>query len=469
MLLTDLNGPLSLQPRSPGLGRVSRRARFVAPAFLFLCSATLGATISSAQDQQDQSVAEAARQERARKQELQKRAKHVYTEEDLKHLNILTPEDRAQIEAKRNECSQKNSCSPVSTQNPPASLDANSETPQATLGDVARQVRKQKEWQARKPKQSEAFHLPFSTPALASPILPGRPAIRPPAQPVPHPKTPSNVFRRDPFSAVPIRSQVRRPEIQPSVREGIRPEVPEDIHPSRRENIRPTVRSKSSADVHPKVREEILPIVRPKVHPDFGKDVRPSLPAHGVRIAPALPKISSRPVTPSILIQPEHPPVPSTLKQSNIFAEPAAPASTVRPLKAQPAVRPATTATQKTVSVESGDSLWKLAEENLGHGKRWPELLAANPSIVNPNQIGAGAQLHLPSAVAATSNSARHDGSSAASTIRVQKGDTLWALARISLGRSSAWPCLAAANPSISDPNRIYENQELIVPPACRP
>jgi nucleoid-associated protein YgaU len=161
-------------------------------------------------------------------------------------------------------------------------------------------------------------------------------------------------------------------------------------------------------------------------------------------------------VTPSILIQPEHPPVPSTLKQSNIFAEPAAPASTVRRLKAQPAVRPATTATQKTVSVESGDSLWKLAEENLGHGKRWPELLAANPNIVNPNQIGAGAQLNLPSAVAA-------------STIRVQKGDTLWALARISLGRSSAWPCLAGANPSIRDPNRIYENQELIVPTACRP
>ena len=461
MHLTDLNGPLSLQPRSPGLGRISRPARFVAPAFLFLCFATSGATISRAQDQQDQSVAEAARQERARKQELQKRAKHVYTEEDLKHLNILTPEDRAQIEAKRNECSQKNNCSPVSTQNPPASLDANSETPQAPLGDVARQVRKQKELQARKPKQSEAFHLPFSAPALASPILPGRPAIRPPAQPVPHPITPSNIFRRDPFSAVPIRPQVRRPEIQPSVREGIRPKVPEDIHASSPENIRRAV--------PPKVREEILPMVRPNGHPDFSKDVRPTLPAHGRLIAPALPKISSLPVTPSMLIPPMHPPVLSTLKQSNILAEPVAPASTVRRLKAQPAVRPVTTTTQKTVSVESGDSLWKLAEENLGHGKRWPELLAANPNIVNPNHIGAGAQLHLPSAVAATSNAARHGGNSATSTIRVQKGDTLWALAKISLGRSSAWPCLAAANPSISDPNRIYENQELIVPPACRP
>ena len=455
MLLTDLNGPLSLQPRSPGLGRISRAARFVAPFSLFLCFATLGAAISRAQNQQGQSVAEAARQERARQQELQKRARHVYTEEDLKHLNILTPEDRAQIEAKRNECAQKNTCSPAAAQNPPASLDANSETPQAPLGDVARQLRKQKELQARKPKQSEAFHLPFSTPALASRILPGPPAIRPPAQPLLHPKTRSNVFRRDPFSAVPIRPQVRRPDTQPSVREGIRPKVPEGIHTSSRENIRRAVHPQPSGEVHPKVRE-ILPMVRPNVHPDVSKDVRPTLPAHGRLMAPALPKISSRPVKPSILIQPKHPAVPSTLRHSNIFAEPVAPASTVRPLKPQPAVSPATTATRKTVSVKSGDSLWKLAEENLGHGKRWPELLAANPNIVNPNQIGAGAQLNLPSAVAA-------------STIRVQKGDTLWALARISLGRSSAWPCLAGANPSIRDPNRIYENQELIVPTACRP
>jgi LysM repeat protein len=430
MLLTDLNGPMSLQPRSPGLGRISRPARFAAPAFLFLCFATLGATISRAQDQQDQSVAEAARQERARKREFQRRAKHVYTEEDLKHLNILTPEDRAQIEAMRNECAQKNNCSSAPTQNPPASLDANSETLQVPLGDVARQLQKQKEWQALKPKQSGAFHLPFSTPALAFPILPGRPAIRPPAQPVLRPKTPSNVLRRDPFSAVPIRPQVR---------------------------------------VHPKVHEEILPIVRPNVHLDFSRDVRPTLPTHGVGAAPALPKISAHPATPSILIQPMHPRVLSALPQSNILAKPVAPAPTVRTSKPQSALSPARAVLQKTVRIQPGDSLWKLAEENLGRGQRWPELLAANPNIVNPNQIGAGAQLNLPSAVAATPNAARHDRTGAASTIRVRKGDTLWALARTNLGRASAWPCLADANPSISNPHRIYENQELIVPTACAP
>src|SRR5579863_6667458 len=144
MLLTDLNGPMSLQPRRTGSGRILHSRRFAASAILFLGFATFGATVSRAQDQQDQSVAEAARQERARKQELQKRAKHVYTEEDLKHPNILTPEDRAVIEAKQTECAKKNNCAAAPVENSPASLDANSKASGTSLGEVARQLRKQK-------------------------------------------------------------------------------------------------------------------------------------------------------------------------------------------------------------------------------------------------------------------------------------------------------------------------------------
>jgi hypothetical protein len=172
MKLADLNGLRSLQPRSTGAGRISRPVHFAAPAILFLSFATFGASISRAQDQQDPSVAEAARQERARKQEVQKNAKRVYTEEDLKHPQILTPEDRAQIEAKRTECAQKNNCSPAAPQNSQADVDANAPAPGTSLGEVARQLRKQKELQALKPKQTEPFHLPSETPTLASPILP---------------------------------------------------------------------------------------------------------------------------------------------------------------------------------------------------------------------------------------------------------------------------------------------------------
>jgi LysM repeat protein len=474
MQLTDPNGPMSLQPRSTGLGRISRPFRFAAPAILFFCCATFGANISRAQDQQDQSVAEAARQERARKQEQQKSAKHVYTEEDLKHPNILTPEDRAQIEAKKNECAQKNNCTPAAPQNPPAALDANSQTPGTSLGEVARQLRKQKELQALKPKQTEPFHLPFSSPALASPILPERPAIHPPAQPVLYPKTsspkmPSSVFRRDPFSAIPLRPEVprpevRRPEIRPSVREDVRPEVHADVHSAVRENIHPTIRPRISSDVHPEVREDVLPIVRPYIRPDLSKQVHPTFRAHGHPTIPAQPKISSRPATSSILIQPVQPSAPPK------SAQPAAPMSSNRPAQPQPAANSATVitqvATQKTVSVQRGDSLWKLAQQSLGRGNRYPELLAVNPGITDPNQIRAGAQLNLPE-VAAIPASTRIASNSDASTIKVRKGDTLWNLAKSNLGSSSAWPCLAAANSSISDPNRIYEGQNLILPSAC--
>jgi len=120
------------------------------------------------------------------------------------------------------------------------------------------------------------------------------------------------------------------------------------------------------------------------------------------------------------------------------------------------------------VSVRAGDSLWKLAQQNLGSGNRWPELLAANPRIADPNQIRAGTQLNLPD-VAASGLANRNAKTNGAATIKIRKGDSLWTLAKSNLGRSSAWPCLAAANPSISDPNRIYENQELIVPAACSP
>jgi nucleoid-associated protein YgaU len=458
MQLTYSNGPLPLQPRRTGAGKFSRFNGFAAPAILFLSFATFGATVSRAQDQQSDSVAEAARKERARKQEQQKSAKHVYTEEDLKHPNILTPEDRAQIEAKKNECAQKNNCSPAAPQNTPAALDANSQTPGTSLGEVARQLRKQKELQALKPKQTEPFHLPFETPALASPILPERSAIRPPAQPVIRPKvkTPSNVFRRDPFSAVPVRPEVPRTEVP-------RPEVHPDAHASVRKNIRPVIRPEVSNDVQPKVRENVLPIVRSNVRPDFSKAVRPTIRAHSRLTTPAQPKISSRLAAPGLLLEPVQPPAPPK------SAEPVtavAPMSTIRPAQPKPAADAATVAAQKSVTVHRGDSLWKLAQQTLGHGNRYPELLAVNPSVVNPGRIRVGTKLLLPN-VAAAPGLAGSAPNGAASTMKVRKGDTLWNLAKANLGRSSAWPCLAAANPSISDPNRIYEGQTLVLPTAC--
>jgi nucleoid-associated protein YgaU len=50
----------------------------------------------------------------------------------------------------------------------------------------------------------------------------------------------------------------------------------------------------------------------------------------------------------------------------------------------------------RQIRILPGDSLWKLARRHLGSGTRWNELLASNPAISNPNRIQPGAMLVVP-------------------------------------------------------------------------
>jgi nucleoid-associated protein YgaU len=490
MPLTNPNGPATPQPRRPGSRRSVLSRRILGFLIAFSAAGSFGASVSFAQSQD---AAKAARQERARKekeeQKKQKSAKHVYTNEDLAHAKILTPEDRAQIEAKKNECAQKNNCAP--SENSPATLDANSEKPGTSLGEVARQYRKQKEQQkeldALKPKQSEPFHLPIGTPALASPVLPERPAIRPPSAPVVRPRTQPHVMRRDPFAAtIPMR---------PS-----RPEIPKTVSPKANAEIR----NEDSAEVkndEPEIGNEVprnLLDVRPSVPPRarLSSPRKPNFPLRapenfavqpGQPVAPAQPRTFglAKPVTPEHLkaAQPKAPsfgklPTPRETIRSAQPVQPMqpklnAPATSISKTPSVSPARPSVSsavstpaAAGRTVSVQRGDSLWKLAQQNLGGGRRWQELLALNPWIVNPNQIRTGAQLVLPTA-SSTLRSTPFGKVAAKSTVRVRRGDTLWSLAKSKLGRSSYWPCLAAANPGLSDPNRIFEGQELLLASTC--
>src|SRR5215475_11563125 len=101
--------------------------------------------------QSSQDVAEAARQERARKQDSSK--KHVYTNEDLRRSKILTQEDQTRAAANR-----KRSPAPSAptTQQNAEPLDANSNTPQEPLGDIARRYRDAR----RNAEKNSPFHLP---------------------------------------------------------------------------------------------------------------------------------------------------------------------------------------------------------------------------------------------------------------------------------------------------------------------
>lgn len=108
--------------------------------------------------------------------------------------------------------------------------------------------------------------------------------------------------------------------------------------------------------------------------------------------------------------------------------------------------------------MQRGDSLWKIAQRMLGRGSRWREVLAANPSVASPESLKAGTQLSLPLEVRAPR----------AEKVTVDAGDTLTKIAQAQYGRASYWRCIAVANPDITDANRIFEGQQLMLPSSCK-
>jgi nucleoid-associated protein YgaU len=316
------------------------------PGILLFSSALFFTTECYAQD-----VADTAKQERARKESQQKKFKHVYTEEDLKRTQILTLEDRAQIEARKNQAA------PDTEEKSLDALDAKSVLPDAPLGDVARRFRRLKELQ--KLQQSAEFHLPFTDASvLASPrpMQPVRPRSFKPAAPT-------------------------APRFAP---------------------YRPPVKRS--------------PFARP-------------------RIFTAAPPLVAAPRPPAARLAPAQPPAP------------VAPAATpVNPTK------------PNMVTVKRGDSLWKLAEQHLGHGLRWHDLLSANPGVVDPNHIVAGSKIVLPTSISSVRTTTK---------FTVRPGDTLSQIAQSQFGRASYAACIAHANPSIYDANRIYAGQIFLLPASC--
>jgi nucleoid-associated protein YgaU len=119
----------------------------------------------------------------------------------------------------------------------------------------------------------------------------------------------------------------------------------------------------------------------------------------------------------------------------------------------------AKTSSLHTVIVQPGDSLWKLAQQNLGKGSRWQELLAANPGIVDPARIAAGTEIVVPAVTGLKSDR----------KVAVKQGDSLSRIAQSTYGRAAAWRCIAQANPEIADVNRIYKGQQLLLPFSCKP
>ena len=100
-------------------------------------------------------------------------------------------------------------------------------------------------------------------------------------------------------------------------------------------------------------------------------------------------------------------------------------------------------------TVQSGDTLWVLAERHLGDGQRWSELFDLNrDQLVDPNAIEAGQVLRLPGEAAASTTS-WSDAASSAATDAWASMRSSWESVR--QGWSAGWQALDAKASGLYD------------------
>lgn len=154
-----------------------------------------------------------------------------------------------------------------------------------------------------------------------------------------------------------------------------------------------------------------------------------------------------------------------------------------------PAPQPAPTASNE-YTVQKGDSLALIARRTLGKESRWTEIAALNPGLT-PKNLKVGAKLALPNDATAmpvaspetkappakkteVANAPKTKPDAPAAdkkvagghTCKVQKGDTLKAIARRELGSSERWKEIAELNPGVS-PSKLSIGQVLRLPGAA--
>ncbi|HEY5069261.1 MAG TPA: LysM peptidoglycan-binding domain-containing protein, partial [Candidatus Acidoferrum sp.] len=375
------------------------RQRLHAGAILFAAFAIAAGAPVWAQD-----VAEAARQAQARKHQQTKHKKHVYTEEDLKRARILTREDQELLAAK-----QRNAVIPGAEA--PTTLDAQS-LEHLPLGDVARMYRAMKELNHSQTGELAEYHLPVANAELASAnvefIVPKPNAVTP----LPY-NTPAAPFFPN--------TEVNTPTLNTllvSPKPNIPAPTPNRLTAAKLRSMARTV----SADAK------------------FAAS-RPNMLVRSAHEAPVAPAFSNADLisTPDLTFAAFRP--------------------TTQPAPTAPAFSNASG--PRSIIVKYGDSLWKLAQMNLGDGHRWHELAAINPEIVNPNYILPGTPINIAGTAPAP------PASPSEPRVAVRKGDSLWKIAQKKLGFGGFWGCIAKANPVIRDANRIYAGQVLAVPETC--
>ncbi|KRA30990.1 MULTISPECIES: LysM peptidoglycan-binding domain-containing protein [unclassified Nocardioides] len=123
--------------------------------------------------------------------------------------------------------------------------------------------------------------------------------------------------------------------------------------------------------------------------------------------------------------------------------------------------------TTERYTVKRGDSLWKIAEQRLGDGTRYVELVDLNRGVLDgrPDFLRPGTVLHVPVPDGSADDAAQ-------GAYVVQPGDTLSEIAKDQLGHADAYPSIfhasrdtAQANGAhLTDPDMIRPGWKLTIP-----
>ncbi|MGA8102472.1 MAG: LysM peptidoglycan-binding domain-containing protein [Candidatus Acidiferrales bacterium] len=481
-------------------------------------------TLLSTAPLHSQSVAEAARQERARQQADGDRVTHVYTDEDLAKPKILTPEDRERYAA-----ALRDWVAPNEWQLADLPMQRG-EQPTESLGDIAwayriaKMARQLEAAEAPDMPRNSALVLPAYLTAMPEPKLPidgrakramqanGRMHVpEPPAMPTalaypvftltspPAPAAPPAAATSVTpdlgldagmnLGLAPVR-QARRPLSEVSPMELVRHET-EPVGATAAVPVAPVAPVALLAPVAPVPAFDAgMNLALTPVRHAYGSlsEVSPMEPvrheaesAAANHVAPALgidadmnldlaARHARRPLSEVRPMAPARHELETTTNftpnrglDANIDLDLATARHTRRPLSEVHPIAPVRheQESEAIATVQPGDTLWHIAQQRLGSGYRWKDIVAANPRLKNSTKILVGEQLRLPFPESFSDLRQR--------THRVNSGDSLWKLARVAFGNGTAWLCLAKANPEIQNPDLLLPGQKVQIPERCGP
>lgn len=356
MTITDPSSLNAASSRVLAFPAASRHKTFRLTGIVLLASAFAGVASCRAQD-----VAEAARQERARKDADAKKSKHVYTDEDLRRSHILTPDDQAKIQAKKREEA------PATPGKPAEALDATAAPRDVPLGDVARRFRKEK--QTRESRSAAPFHLPFNEPALAAPIVP--------AQPRTTPAPPKVVAAPPAANSAPLR------RVDPFAKR-LTPVTP--LLPSRRATeVAPT---SPAASIAPSLDTSTQPRSRARMTAPAIASISQGMDTITVKYGDSLWSLAGQNLGKASRWQELLAANPDIVDPNRILV-----GSRILVPRAAPGLR---LRSDGKIVVHSGDTLSKIARAQYGRAGAWQCIAGANPQIRDADRIFEGQEILIP-------------------------------------------------------------------------